>query len=101
MDKYTACVMASGKTFACANNWHIMAYGAAHVFGCSYAFRERDANFRPFPPASFRAKIRSKPLLDVRLRGRRSGVIIRTLVVESNIFSDQCYELLCFVILLI
>ena len=27
----------------------------------------------------------------------RSAVIIRTLVVDSNIFSDQCYELLCFI----
>ena len=31
-------------------------------------------------------------------KGRRSTVIIRTLVIESNIFSDQCYELLCFIL---
>ena len=30
--------------------------------------------------------------------GRRSAVIIRTLVAESNNFSDQCCELRCFVI---
>uniref|UniRef100_UPI003AF54949 hypothetical protein n=1 Tax=Thiolapillus sp. TaxID=2017437 RepID=UPI003AF54949 len=32
--------------------------------------------------------------------GRRSavGLIIRTLVIDSNIFSDQCYELLSFVL---
>ena len=30
--------------------------------------------------------------------GRKSAVIIRTLVAESNIFSDQCCELLCFVL---
>ena len=32
------------------------------------------------------------------LEGRKSAVISRTLVVESNFFSDQCYELLCFVL---
>ena len=30
--------------------------------------------------------------------GRKSAVIIRILVVESNIFSDLCCELLCFVL---
>ena len=28
----------------------------------------------------------------------RSAVIIKNLVVESNLFSDQCHELLCFVL---
>ena len=39
-----------------------------------------------------------KTIVGLLFEGRKSAVIVRTLVIESNIFSDQCYELLCFVL---
>ena len=29
---------------------------------------------------------------------RRSAVVLKTFIIESNIFLDQCYELLCFIL---
>ena len=37
MNKDTACITASIKSFVCAHNWHVMAYGTAYVFGSIYA----------------------------------------------------------------
>ena len=37
MDKDTACITASTKSFMCANNWHVTVYGTAYVFGSIYA----------------------------------------------------------------
>ena len=47
-------------------------------------------------PCIIHGTVHSKPLLEVCLR--EGAVMIRTLVVESDILSDQCYELLCFIL---
>ena len=38
-DKNMACVTAFGKSFACAQDWHVTAYEIAYVSGFIYAYR--------------------------------------------------------------
>lgn len=92
-DKDTACAMASDKSFVCALNQHIMAYGTAYVFG--YMYMQKAAHFPPFFPSISHGTSLFETIAGCLFEGRRSAaVIIRTLVVESNIISDQFYELL-------
>ena len=67
----------------------------AYDFGCIYAYR---GLFISLPFSRIIYGTSSFETIAGRLFQGKSAVIIRTLVVESNIFSDQCYELLCFVL---
>ena len=39
MDKDTACVIMSGKSFVCAHNWRLTVHRIVYVYGCIYAYR--------------------------------------------------------------
>ena len=58
-----------------------------HIEGCAFPSRS---------PCIIHGTSSFETIVGRLFEGRRSAVIIRTLVVESNVFSDQYYELLCF-----
>ena len=95
MDKDTACFTASGKSFVCAHDWHVTACGTAYVFGCISI--QRVEHFSPRFLCIIHGTSSFETIVGPPFEGRRSAIIVRTSVEESNIFSDQCYELLCFV----
>ena len=63
-----------------------------------YLCLQRAVHFPPFSPCIIYGTSSFKTVVGRLFEGRRSVVIIRTLVVVRNIFSDQCFELLCFVL---
>ena len=94
-DEHTAYSTASCKGFVCAHDWHVMVYRTGNIFGCIYVNTELCTSvlFSSISHGTSSFKTIAGHLFE----GRGSdAVIIKTLVVESNIFSDQFYELLCF-----
>ena len=99
-DLDTAYATASSISFKGAHNWHITAYIAC-VFSCVYI-----PSTVHFPSSSVdlpTVHVSSSHFLSYVYVFPNIGnfvwcvaVIIRTFVTESNIFSDQFYELLCF-----
>ena len=94
MEKTMACTMASAKICVCTP----LVCNGVCVWLCLYA--QRAVNF---PPSHCRPAYHSYQLFPFSStcfpkcwNVWRAAVIIRTLVAESNIFSDQFWELPCF-----
>ena len=92
--KDVACVTVSSKSFVCAHKWHRTPYGTVYVF-VIFMHTEECAFPLIFPYIGHGTN--SFETIARRLFEERSAVIIK-LAIQSNVFLDQYFELLCFIL---